>query len=64
MEPNRRQFTIAFAAASAAAASFVSTTTAIAAECPKHHRTESAIISIADFFYFTTGANGIRKRQQ
>ena len=35
MELNRRQFTIAFATASAAAASFVSTTTAMAAEMPK-----------------------------
>ena len=35
MEPNRRQFTIAFATASAAATSFASTTTAMAAEMPK-----------------------------
>ena len=35
MEPNRRQFTIAFAAASAAAASFVSKMNAIAEAMPK-----------------------------
>ena len=35
MELNRRQFTIAFATASVAAASFVSATSAMAAEIPK-----------------------------
>ena len=35
MEPNRRQFTIAFATVLAAATSFASTTTAMAAEMPK-----------------------------
>ena len=35
MEPNRRQFTIAFATVLAAAASFASTTTAMAVEMPK-----------------------------